>query len=184
MINKFLVVGLGNPGEQYNKTRHNAGFMCLEKFNLDKNKKFGINIFYEKNFENKKIYFLKPMTYMNSSGTAVLEFINFYKIKIENILIIFDDISLPVGKIRIRLKGSHGGHNGMRNIIEMLQTDKIKRIKIGVGNKPDNWDLDDCVLSKFRDEEMTELEKAINNSIESIKLILENKELEAMNLFN
>ena len=139
---------------------------------------------YEKNLESKKIYFLKPMTYMNSSGEAVLEFINFYKIKIENILIIFDDISLPVGRIRIRLKGSHGGHNGMRNIIEMLKTEKIKRIKIGVGNKPENWDLDDWVLSKFSDEKMPELEKAIKNSIESIKLIIENKELKAMNLFN
>ena len=183
-MEKFLVVGLGNPGDKFIKTRHNAGFMCLEKINLDIPKKFGINIMYEKNFENKKIYFLKPMTYMNSSGEAVLEFINFYKIKIENILIIFDDISLPVGRIRIRLKGSHGGHNGMRNIIEMLKTEKIKRIKIGVGNKPDNWDLDDWVLSKFSDEEMPELEKAIKNSIESIKLIIENKELEAMNLFN
>lgn len=158
--------------------------MCLDKINLKNPQKFGINIFYEKNIENQKIYFLKPMTYMNSSGEIISEFINFYKIKIENILIIFDDISLPVGKIRIRLKGSHGGHNGMRNIIEMLQTDKIKRIKIGVGNKPDDWDLDDWVLSKFQDEEMQELEKAIINSIESTKLILENKILQAMNLFN
>lgn len=183
-MEKFLVVGLGNPGEQYQKTRHNAGFMCLEAMNLGIPQKFGINIFYEKNFEDKKIYFLKPMTYMNLSGTAVLDFMNFYKITTEHILIIFDDISLPVGKIRIRLKGSCGGHNGMRNIIENLKTEKINRIKIGVGNKPENWDLDDWVLSKFCEEEMPELNKAIENSIESAKLIIKNKALEAMNLFN
>ena len=183
-MEKFLVVGLGNPGEQYKKTRHNAGFMCLETMNLGVSQKFGINIFYEKNFEDKKIYFLKPMAYMNLSGTAVLDFMNFYKITTEHILIIFDDISLPVGKIRIRLKGSCGGHNGMRNIIENLKTEKINRIKIGVGNKPENWDLDDWVLSKFCEEEMLELNKAIENSIESAKLIIKNKALEAMNLFN
>ena len=183
-MEKFLVVGLGNPGEQYKQTRHNAGFMCLERMHLETSQKFGINIFYEKILENKKIYFLKPMTYMNSSGIAVLEFMNFYKITVENILIIFDDISLPLGKIRVRLKGSCGGHNGMRNIIENLKTEKIKRIKIGVGNKPDNLDLDDWVLSKFCAEEMKNLEEALKNSIESLKLIIKNKALEAMNLFN
>lgn len=183
-MEKFLVVGLGNPGRDYDNTRHNAGFMCINKMGLENPRKFGINIFHEKVLEDKKVYFLKPMTYMNLSGQAVTEFINFYEIPKKNILIIFDDISIPIGKIRIRLKGSCGGHNGMRNIIELLKTDEIKRIKIGVGNKPDDWDLDDWVLSKFSDEEIEKLEKAINNAMEALTLILANKPLEAMNKFN
>lgn len=183
-MNKFLVVGLGNPGEKYNFTRHNAGFMFIDKINSENFSQFEKSLVSTKNVFNVQITFMKPMTYMNLSGEAVLCYINYYKVPIENILVVFDDISLPIGKMRIRAKGSCGGHNGMRSVIDCLQTDKIKRIKVGVGDTPPNWDLDDWVMSKFTPEEVNELDKVFENCIKSTKLIVQNDILSAMNLFN
>lgn len=151
-MDRYLVVGLGNPGKKLENTRHNAGFMCLDSLDLGDFSPFGSagkSLIVTKDFDGKKVTFMKPMTYMNLSGEAVFEFVGFYKIPTDNILVILDDIYLSEGKTRYREKGSCGGHNGMRNIINILGTEKIKRLKIGVGNKPEGWDLDDWVLSNF-----------------------------------
>ena len=137
--NIFLVVGLGNPGEQYCKTRHNAGFEAIDyvasQLNTDVSKSKFNALFADAKIENKRCFLVKPQTYMNLSGESVIKFIDFYQIPTENIVVIFDDISLPVGSIRIRRKGTHGGHNGVKNIINLLGSDNFPRIKIGVGNK-------------------------------------------------
>lgn len=183
-MERFLVVGLGNPGKGYENTRHNAGFMCIDRFDTGEFSHKYNSLLFTKDCFGKRVTFMKPQTYMNSSGISVSEFVNFYHLPIENIVVIFDDISLPVGKIRIRAKGSCGGHNGIRNIIEMLGTDKIKRIKIGVGENPEDWDLDDWVLSKFCSDDQKKLDIAFENAKKSIELIIQNKILESMNLFN
>lgn len=155
MAEKYLIAGLGNPGKKYENTRHNVGFMAIdyiakmqncENFKL----KFKSQIS-EATIANKDVILLKPQTFMNLSGSAVSECIKFYKIPIENIIIIFDDVSLDIGKVRYRTKGSSGGQNGIKNIISMLKTEEIARIKIGVGEKPHkDYNLADWVLSDFK----------------------------------
>jgi len=183
-MNRFLVVGLGNPGKEYENTRHNAGFMFLDTLNLGNFTTFGHSVVVTKNLFDMQVTFMKPMTYMNLSGIAVLEFVNFYKVPTDNILVIFDDICLPVGKMRIKSKGSCGGHNGIRNIIDQLKTSSIKRIKIGVGDKPTDWDLDDWVVSKFNNDELEALKTPFKNSAKALDLILQGEILKSMNLFN
>lgn len=167
-MDRYLVVGLGNPGKEFDNTRHNVGFMCLDLLNIEEFSKFGKSIISNNKIYGKNITFMKPMTYMNLSGEAVLEFVNFYKIPIDNILVILDDIYLPEGKTRYRAKGSCGGHNGMRNIIDLFGTEQIKRLKIGVGNKPEGWDLDNWVLSKFDTPLSSEIMKACNQAIKKL----------------
>lgn len=153
-----LIVGLGNPGGEYKKTRHNVGFIFLNSFlskegiSLDKKKFKGLYIDYISNKGNKAI-FLEPQTYMNLSGDSIIEFINYFKIDINDVLIIHDDLDLEVGKLRIRSKGSSGGHNGIKSVISRLGTENFKRIRIGIG-KDKNIPVIDYVLSKFSDEEM------------------------------
>lgn len=183
-MNRFLVVGLGNPGKEYENTRHNAGFMFLDTLNLGDFSTFEHSVIITKNLFDMQVTFMKPMTYMNLSGIAVSEFINFYKVSIDNMLVIYDDIYLPVGKLRIKSKGSCGGHNGMRNIIDLVKTPSIKRLKIGVGNKPSDWDLDDWVVSKFSDDELSSLKTPFENSAKALDLILQGEILKSMNLFN
>ena len=160
-----LIVGLGNPGKEYENTRHNIGFMALDKLsqslniNIDKNKFDGL--YGEKIINDEKILFLKPQTYMNLSGEVVRKYVDFFKIKIEDILIINDDLDLPLGKIKIKFQGSCGGHNGLRNIEQHLSTDKYKRIKIGISNNK-LFDTKDYVLSKFNKEELEILNKTID----------------------
>lgn len=155
MIEKYLVVGLGNPGKKYANTRHNVGFMAIDYIAKMANAKpFKLKFksqIAEVTIENKQVLLLKPETFMNLSGTAVLECMNFYKIPISNIIIIFDDVSLDIGKVRYRTKGSSGGQNGIKHIIAMLATEEIARIKIGVGDKPHkDYNLADWVLSDFK----------------------------------
>ncbi len=160
-----LIVGLGNPGKEYENTRHNIGFMALDKLsqslniNIDKNKFDGL--YGEKIINDEKILFLKPQKYMNLSGEVVRKYVDFFKIKIEDILIINDDLDLPLGKIKIKFQGSCGGHNGLRNIEQHLSTDKYKRIKIGISNNK-LFDTKDYVLSKFNKEELEILNKTID----------------------
>ncbi|MBP3706696.1 MAG: aminoacyl-tRNA hydrolase [Clostridia bacterium] len=150
----FLVVGLGNPGLQYENTRHNAGFMALDCLiqkhsgSLSKNK-FNA-LLGEIKIANKRILIAKPQTYMNNSGSAIRDICTFYKLSADKIIVMFDDISLDIGKIRLRRKGSAGGHNGIKDIITLLSTEDIMRIKIGVGQKPHpDYDLKDWVLGKI-----------------------------------
>lgn len=183
-----VIVGLGNPGEKYKNTRHNAGFIAVDhmikKRNINSKKiKFSSEV-YETTLENKRILLVKPQTYMNLSGDAIVQIGNFYKINIENFIIIVDDIALPVGKLRIKRKGSSGGHNGLKDIINKIGSDQFTRIKIGVGAKPDKWNLADWVTSEFSSTERQQIDIASQKVHNALSLIIENKIDEAMNKFN
>ncbi len=184
-----IVVGLGNYGVKYENTRHNAGFMALdllaEKYNTKISKFKFHSLISEVTIENERVLLLKPQTYMNLSGIAVEEAIAFYKIPIENVVIVYDDISMDIGKIRIRRSGTSGGHNGIKSIIDYTGSKEFPRVKIGIGNKPNaNWDLADWVLSRFNSQELQKLKPALENSLNAIELIISNKAQEAMNNYN
>ena len=186
---EYLIVGLGNPGKQYEKTRHNAGFMAidglLKKYPpLKSASKFSGELFFS-NIGDKKVIFLKPQTYMNLSGDSVSAVMKSYKIPVDNLVVIFDDITLNVGKLRIRESGTHGGHNGIKDIILKLGTDKIKRIKIGVGERPDpNYDLADWVLSRMTSSEIETVEGLSDRIEGALKLILDGNMTLAQSKFN
>lgn len=167
-----LIVGLGNPGREYNKTRHNIGFMCIDKiseyFNVDFDSIKFNGSYTQFNYNKEKIILLKPLKYMNLSGEVVRDFVNFFKINIEDILIICDDLDTKVGNFRLRYKGSSGGHNGLKNIELHLSTKDYKRIKIGISNDK-NIDTKDYVLGKFTKEEM----ELINPIIDKMPSIIE-----------
>ena len=185
---EYIVVGLGNSGREYENTRHNAGFITIDILA----EKIGVKIDRIKykslcatcTINKKKVLLMKPSTYMNRSGLAVTEAMNFYKIPPEKVIVIFDDISLDVGKLRIRRKGSDGGHNGIKNIIYLSGSDKFPRIKIGVGSKPDKWDLADWVLSSFSSDEYNNLTIAAEKAVSAVELIINDEIDKAMNLFN
>lgn len=186
---EYLVVGLGNPDRKYENTRHNTGWLALdyiaEKLDCKVNKLKYKSLIGTCEIGGAKVMLMKPTTYMNNSGQAVVEAMNFYKIPAENVIVIFDDISLDVGKMRIRSKGSDGGQRGMRSIINLSGSQAFPRIKIGIGAKPNpDWDLADWVLSKFSDKEMKELEKMFENAHKAVELIIDGKMDRAMNLFN
>lgn len=186
---EYIVVGLGNPGKQYQMTRHNVGFLFMDyvaqEYNISINKlKYkalcGDSVVFE-----HRVLFLKPQTYMNLSGESVAEAARYYKIPTENILVIYDDVSLDLGKIRIRRKGTDGGHNGIKSIISHLGTDVFPRIKIGVGKKPHpDYNLADWVLSAFSKEEQELLFPAIKTSNSAMQTILTQGIDPAMNLYN
>ncbi|MBQ6820636.1 MAG: aminoacyl-tRNA hydrolase [Clostridium sp.] len=182
----FLVVGLGNPGKEYEKTRHNIGFEAIDylakQYNIDVNKSKFKGIFGEGFINNHKVILLKPTTYMNLSGESIREIINFYKIDNEDIIVIYDDISLEVGKLRIREKGSAGGHNGIKSIIANIGGDIFPRIKIGVGQP--KGDLVSHVLGRFSDEEYKDLQEVIDASTKAVEIIIKNGSKEAMNKLN
>ncbi len=185
---EFIIAGLGNPDRKYENTRHNAGFMTIDAL-ADKLDVRIDRIKYKSLcttavINNKKVLLMKPSTYMNNSGLAVKEAMSFFKIPPEKTLIILDDISLDVGKLRIRRKGSDGGHNGMKNIIYLSGSDQFPRIKIGVGKKPEQWDLADWVLSTFTSTEQKSLKTAVDNAVSAIELIVGGQTDKAMNLYN
>jgi PTH1 family peptidyl-tRNA hydrolase len=186
---EYLVVGLGNPDRKYENTRHNAGFMMVDyiasKNGVKINRVKFKSTVGEGIINGHKMLFMKPSTYMNNSGEAVVEAMNFYKIPAENVIVLLDDVNLDVGKMRIRTKGSDGGQKGMRSIIYLSGSDMFPRIKIGVGKKPHpDYDLASWVLSKFTDNELKELEQIAENSLKAVELIAEGKTDRAMNLFN
>ena len=185
----FLIVGLGNPGKQYEHTRHNIGFDVMdalaEKYNISISEKKHKALCGKGVINGVKVVLAKPQTYMNNSGQAVVEAMNFYKIPPENVILIFDDISLDVGKMRIRRKGSHGGQNGVKNIIYLSGKDTFPRIKVGIGKKPHpDYDLAAWVLSKFTGDEIKLIDKMADNCCEAIKYIIDGNVDKAMNLFN
>ncbi|MBC8610839.1 Peptidyl-tRNA hydrolase [uncultured Ruminococcus sp.] len=186
---EYLIVGLGNPDRKYENTRHNAGFMAVDVIaaenhcSVDRLKYKSLTG--QCTIAGHKCLLMKPTTYMNLSGQAVVEAMNFYKIPPERVIVLFDDISLDVGKLRIRRKGSHGGHNGMKNIIYLSGKDTFPRIKIGVGKKPHpEYDLADWVLSAFRAEEQKLLAPVLQYCAEAVALMVEGKTDQAMNQFN
>lgn len=186
---KFLIVGLGNPGKQYEGTRHNAGFLVLdtlaENMGVKMNRIKFKGLCGEGMLSEKKVLLLKPSTFMNLSGQSVREAMAFYKLPPERVLIVFDDISLPPGKLRIRRMGSDGGHNGMKNILYLSGKDTFPRIKVGVGAKPSpDWDLADWVMSRFTDKEAASLREAADHAAKACALIVDGKIDQAMNQFN
>lgn len=185
---EYIVVGLGNPGREYEITRHNTGFMALDLFSdklnthIDRLKFKALTTVSD--IAGKRVLLLKPQTYMNLSGEAVFAAMDFYKIPLERVIVVFDDVSLDVGKMRIRKKGSAGGHNGIKSIIAQCGGEDFPRIKIGVGKKPEGWDLADWVLGKYSESELKELGTVYENAFEAVKLILCEKIDESMNRFN
>ncbi len=185
----LLLVGLGNPGIEYEYTRHNVGFRAMDAF-CDKHDaecdkiKFKAYIG-ECKLGSKRIFLMKPQTYMNNSGEAVAEVARFYKIPVERILVMFDDISLEPGIIRIRRKGSAGGHNGLKDIIAHLGSDEFMRVKIGVGAKPHpDYDLKDWVLGKFPPEHKDDIERALKNTVKAVDEVIERGIDSAMNKYS
>ena len=185
----FLIVGLGNPGKKYEGTRHNAGFIALEalaeKLNVKVNRvKFKAYVG-EASLEGRRVLLMMPQTFMNLSGESVVEAMRFYKLKPEQVLVMLDDITLPVGTIRIRRKGSDGGQRGMRSIITLSGSEQFLRIKIGVGQKPrPDYDLAAWVLSKFTGEEAAKMVDAVQNAADAACKIVEGNLDGAMNAYS
>ena len=185
----FIIAGLGNPGAKYEMTRHNAGFLAIDllavKEDLKINKLKFHSLIGDIKIGDSKCLVMKPQTFMNSSGEAVGEAAKFYKIPPENVIVISDDISLDVGKIRIRRKGSAGGHNGLKSIIAHLGSEDFTRIKVGVGKKPSaDYDLVDWVLGRFPKELESDLKTALENAVSAIPYIVKDETDQAMNLYN
>ena len=186
---EYIICGLGNPGTQYEGTRHNIGFMTIDtlcdKYKLDCKKLRFKSLTCDAMISGKRCLIMKPTTFMNNSGEAVTEAMIFYKIPPERTIIVFDDISLEPGKLRIRRKGSDGGHNGIKSIIYLSGSDMFPRIKMGVGAKPHpDYNLADWVLGHFKKEQAESLETAMDNAVSSIELMVGGKINEAMNKFN
>ena len=186
---EFLIVGLGNPGPKYEFTRHNAGFLCIDLLaqhlgvRIDRIK--FKSVVADVAIEGRRCILMKPQTFMNNSGEAVRDAANFYKIPPEHIIILFDDISLPPGKLRIRRKGSDGGHNGIKSILYLLGSDQFPRVKLGVGTKPHpDYDLADWVLSTFQKDEFPLMKEAMEKACEAVPLLVREETDRAMNLYN
>lgn len=185
----FLIVGLGNPEKKYDKTRHNIGFDTIDaladKYNISMNEKKHKALCGTGVIDGVKVLLAKPQTYMNLSGDSVAEIVNFYKIDPEEeMIVIFDDISLAPGNIRVRKKGSAGGHNGIKSIIACTGTQNFMRIKVGVGEKPAGWDLADHVLGHFSREDRALVEDAIKDAEAAAVLMMQGQVDKAMNDFN
>lgn len=185
----FVIVGLGNPGKKYENTRHNVGFIAIDAL-ADK---YGISISEKKHkalcgsgvIEGNKVVLVKPQTFMNLSGESVRSIMDFYKIDPEeDMLVIYDDISLAPGNIRIRKKGSAGGHNGIKSIIAHAGTQNFMRVKVGVGEKPSGWDLADYVLGHFSDEDNVKLKEIMPDIIQAVTFMVQGDVDKAMNDFN
>lgn len=184
----YIIVGLGNPTREYEGTRHNIGFDVITRIADDNN----IAMDFKKHkaicgkgyIEGQKVILAQPQTYMNLSGESVRELVDFYKVNEEELIIIYDDISLDVGQLRIRGKGSAGGHNGIKSIINHLGTQEFPRIKVGVGDKPKGWDLADYVLGHFSKEEEEDVRESIKRASEAVNCMITHGINEAMNQYN
>ncbi len=185
----YIIVGLGNPGREYENTRHNVGFRVVDAI-ADR---YGIGITEKKHkaligkgmIEGNKVVLVKPQTFMNLSGESVREVVDYYKADAEQeLIVIFDDISLDVGKLRIRKKGSAGGHNGIKSIIGRLGHDTFQRIKMGVGDKPKGYDLADYVLGHFSAEDNRVMEESVLRAVDALKTMMNEGPDQAMNLYN
>ena len=185
---EMLIVGLGNYGSKYDDTRHNAGFRAIdyiaEKLGVKINKSKFKSLVCDVEISSKRVLLMKPQTYMNASGTAIIEATDFYKIAPENVIVLHDDISFDSGKIRIRREGSAGGHNGLKNIILHLGHDGFVRLKMGVGEKPKGYDLADYVLGHFSKEERSVMDQAAQKAADAIRMIITQDPDAAMNEFN
>ena len=185
----FIIAGLGNPTLQYRGTRHNVGFDVIDtladKYNIAVETRKSRALIGKGIIAGQKVLLVKPQTYMNLSGESIGELVSYYKVDEEQeLLVMYDDVSLDVGQLRIRRKGSAGGHNGIKDIIRHLGTDVFPRIKIGVGEKPKGYDLADYVLGHFSREEREMMEEGYQKAAEAVEMILAGELDEAMNVFN
>lgn len=184
----FLIIGLGNPEKDYGNTRHNMGFNVInkiaEKYSIEVNKTKFKGLFGSGNINNEKVILLKPQTFMNLSGESVREAIDFYKIDIDNVLIIYDDIDLAPGKIRIKKNGGPGTHNGMRSVVQHLGTENFARLRVGIGKPEDNTDLIEYVIGYVSQEDRELLEKGVNLAVEAVDIIITENIDTAMNKYN
>jgi len=184
----YIIVGLGNPGKEYEKTRHNVGFMAIDKLAG----KYSIEITKEKHkaligtgiIEGEKVILVKPQTFMNLSGEAASEVMNFYKEDLKNFIVVFDDIDLPVGTIRIKERGSAGTHNGVKSLVNELGSQEFKRVKVGIGSNKGKMDLVSYVLGKFSTEELNEIEKSTDKAVNAIEIMIKDGVAKAMNDYN
>ncbi|MCP8618174.1 aminoacyl-tRNA hydrolase [Salirhabdus salicampi] len=182
------IIGLGNPGAKYEQTRHNIGFMVIDElakrhgWELNKTK-FHAHYAIEQ-LNGEKVILVKPMTYMNLSGEAVRPLMEFYDLDVVDIVVIYDDLDLPPGKIRLRQKGGHGGHNGIRNIIDQLNTKQFNRVRVGIGRPETPMPVPNYVLGKFSDEQMPQVKESIQRSADACEHWLHKSFLEVMNDFN
>jgi PTH1 family peptidyl-tRNA hydrolase len=184
-----VIVGLGNPGKQYEMTRHNVGFWAIDRladeWNIALTQGKFKGLIGEGRAGTEKVLLVKPMTYMNLSGECVGPLLHFYKLDPEeDLLVIYDDLDLPCGKIRLRMKGSSGGHNGMKSLIANLGTEEFKRIKVGIGRPAPGRKVVDHVLSTFPPEELAGVQEAVKRSVEAAKAWMEISFLRVMNQFN
>ena len=185
----WLIVGLGNPGREYEKTRHNAGFRAMDilaqKLGCQPDKLKYQGLYCQATYQGKKLLLLKPQTFMNLSGRSVAPLAAFFKVPAKNIIVMFDDISLPPGRLRIRADGSAGGHNGIKSLIQELGNQDFPRVKIGVGAKPHpDFDLADWVLSAFTAQEEKALQPALERAADAALAIIDHGVPEAANRFN
>ncbi|MDP4181012.1 MAG: aminoacyl-tRNA hydrolase [Bacillota bacterium] len=184
----YIIAGLGNPGNKYDNTRHNVGFdavdMLANLYNISISKVKYKALIGEGSIEGERVILVKPQTFMNLSGESIREIIEWYKIPISNIIILFDDIDLPLGKIRVRPKGSSGTHNGMRSILYQIQSDEFPRVRIGIGRPPEGWELANFVLSKFTTEDRKIVNESIKNAAEAAVAIINSGADTAMNKYN
>ncbi len=185
----YLVAGLGNPDKKYEGTRHNIGFetidLLVHNLGIKLNKIKHKAVLGDCSICGEKVIIAKPQTYMNLSGESIRDIVNFYKIPVENVIIVCDDINLETGRIRIRPKGSDGGHNGLKSIIYQLNSDEFVRIRMGVGApKNENYDLADYVLGKFSKQEIEILTPTANKAVDAIECIIKSGVSQAMNLYN
>jgi len=184
-----VIVGLGNPGSSYKGTRHNVGFELIDKLCYDfqvttKNQRRFRAYVGEGKIAGEPVMLVQPQTYMNNSGDAVLKILRYYKIPPSALIVVYDDINLPVGDIRVRERGSAGGQKGMVDIIRLLETDEFPRVRIGIGSKPPSWTLSDYVLSRFLREEWEGFIQGVTKAGDAVECILKEGTTAAMNLFN
>ncbi len=186
---EYVIVGLGNPGQKYDETRHNVGFRCVDRlikeFKIGAEKNKFQSLIYDGEISGHKVLFAKPQTFMNNSGAAVNEVLKFYKIPAEHLIVVSDDVTMDVGRLRIRANGTHGGHNGLRNIIELLGSNDFPRVKIGVGQKPHpDYDLADWVLGKPSAEDKVKIAETEEKAAEAVNAIVTTDIGSAMNKYN
>lgn len=184
----YIVAGLGNPGDLYKYTRHNVGFLAIdklaEKLGVQVNRLKFKSLIGETNIKGEKVILVKPQTYMNNSGEAIRDIVNFYKVDPANLIVIVDDIDIDFASLRIKKKGSAGSHNGLKSVIYQLISDNFPRVKIGIGKKLPQQDLADFVLSKFSKDEKEDIEKTIERASDSVLELIENGVESAMNKYN
>ena len=184
----FMIAGLGNPGKEYENTRHNVGFQVIDRLAEE----LGIQVNEKKHFAlcgkgllaGQRVLLLKPQTYMNNSGQSIRAAADFYQIPPEQILVVSDDINLPQGQLRLRLKGSAGGHNGLKSIIAHLGSQDFPRLRVGVGGKPEGWDLADYVLGKLKGNDAETMDEAFRKAAEAVKYLVEEGGEAAQNKYN